>query len=254
MHVLRIFLEDLFVKWSSVEFAIAFRAQVQNAENLDVDLEALESGPGWTEKHDKEKVFQKGKQEKQLIEAFEYGTVLDEDVEGMESAIQERREKNKKQDQLLKQLEKRRERADMRPNMSVSWESLAGKVYWCRDTDLKADLAQRLEVRNVSRTVDRWSADVFVVQDAADPPERVLWVASMLGKIVVDIKAIMEEKGGIFLVYKAARMKQLTFHVTQGFKDAHQDIYGMIRRILDPTMFLHESTSKSYLWICALSK
>lgn len=239
---------------------MAFQAQVKNAGSLDVDLEALENDPEWTEKHQKEKAFQKNKQEKQLIEAFEFGTVLDGDVEGMEPAIAERREKNAKQDQLLRQLEKRRERADMRPNMSVAWESLAGKIYWCRATDMKPELAQQLEVHNISQTADRWAADLFVVQDAADPPERVLWIAAALGRIVVDIKAIMQEKGGLFLQYKASRMKQLTFHVTQDFKNAHKEIYEIIRGTLDrrPIHFvffvvdLAMKTSNTYLWISFL--
>lgn len=78
------------------------RSQVVNAENLDsLDLLDVEEGPEWTEKQSKEKQFQKDKQEKQLIEAFEYGTLLPEYVDGKEEATEARRALNKSQDKFL---------------------------------------------------------------------------------------------------------------------------------------------------------
>ena len=63
--------------------------------------------------------------------------------------------------------------------MTILWESLAGKVYWCPDAAMTSELEQKLQVHNFVRTADRWSADVFIVPDAADAPERVLWLATV---------------------------------------------------------------------------
>ena len=66
---------------------------------MDWDLAALEGGTEWTEGHDNEKQFQKDKQNKQMLEAIEYGTMETNDE--LEAKLEERKKLDAEQDKRL---------------------------------------------------------------------------------------------------------------------------------------------------------
>ena len=198
---------------------------VEAAGDLDWDLAGLEGGAEWTQDHEDEKQFQKDKQNKQMLEAIEYGTIdADDELEAM---LAERKKRDAEQDKRLIADRRRRERASNQTKMELDWESWAGKSVWVESST--EDLTRSLQNHGLVVTEDRWGADVFVVQDAAEPPERVRWIASLLGKILVDHAAV-QGKGGMILFLKPARQTRLKLHVTRGFQNGHSVISDLVKR------------------------
>eukprot|EP00438_Fugacium_kawagutii_P027421 Skav217147 [mRNA] locus=scaffold2621:2863:6211:+ [translate_table: standard] len=200
---------------------------LQNLETLDWDLAEVEGSDQWTEGHDREKQFQQDKQKKQMLEALEYGTL--EKTDELQQELEERKKMDAEQDKRLIADRRRRENARRRTKMDFDWEFWSGKSCWVElPTE---DFVQGLQGHNLVVTQDRWAADIFVVGDAAEPPERVKWIASLLGKTIIDGSAL-KGKGGMLLVFRPARQTKLNLHITKGFRDCHGAIFNLIRSVL----------------------
>ena len=200
---------------------------IQNVENLDWDLEGVEQSAEWSKWHEAEKQFQKDKQMKLRLEAIEFGTLdLPDDLR---DEFRTRKEADALNDKKLIADRKRRERASQKTKLTLDWEAWSGMSFWVESQTPEVD--RKLAEHNLTVTTDRWLADVFVVQDAAEPPERVRWIGSLLGKVIVDLSAI-QGKGGLLLHFKPARKNKMKLHITKDFKNSHGAIFNLINRAL----------------------
>ena len=71
---------------------------------------------------------------------------------------------------------------------------------------------RQLEAHNVLRTNDRWMANIYIVPDAAEPPERVHWHAALHGKIVMDRKCCSWEGLVVALQKSFVKKPQAVYH------------------------------------------
>lgn len=204
---------------------------VEEAHNLDFDTEQCETGHEWSDLHEAEKQFQQSKQSKLLVEAFEYGGLISSEItEDLHERHEVRHLKDEANDKKLIADRKRRERAAERQHLNIQWQDkFGGKKCWIQDVTNNEKLKQVVESKNMTCTADRWKADLFVVEDVTHPPERVRWIAMLMGKVLVDSRAV-EGNGGLLLSFKPARSKALTLHVTKKFKEDHDVIWGILKR------------------------
>ena len=194
----------------------------------DFDVESLAFAPEWSEAHEDEKKFQLKKQEKQMIEALNYDVLVgDEVTEELREKARLRKKKDEHNDQVLIADKERVAAAVARGHVQLSWDDVRGKHYWMAASDHAADL--KMQAHGVVRTHDRWKADVFIVPNAAQPPERVHWIAVLCGKMILDLKCLKNENG-ILLHYNAACMKPLQIHVTSDFKSQHSSIVAILSK------------------------
>ena len=202
-----------------------------DCSHLDFDAAEFENTSEWTEGHTTEKSFQKDEQEKQLMEAFQYGALAEEDIgDDLQQKVEERKAKDKKLDQEHVAKQKRIAKATNRPNMTKKWSDFSGNHYWAPENSLREEIMRQLEAHNVLRTNDPWMANIYIVPDAVEPPERVHWHAALHGKIVMDRSAVLGR--GLLLHYKRALSKSLKLFITDQFKTDHEDVYLLIRRCL----------------------
>ena len=207
---------------------------------MDWDLEGVEQSAEWSEWHEGEKQFQKDKQMKLRLEAIEFGTL--DLTDDLRDEFMKRKDVDALNDKKLIADRKRRERASQKTKLTLDWEAWSGMSFWVESQT--PELLRRLAEHNLSVTTDRWMADGFVVQDAAEPPERVRWIGSLMGKVVVDSSAI-QGKGGLLLYFKPARKNKMKLHITRDFKDSHRAIFNLINRAL-------LLPNKCFLCICSI--
>ena len=203
---------------------------VEEAQNLDFDTLLCETGPEWTDLHDAEKQFQQSKQSKLLVEAFEYGGLISSEItQDLRESHEVRQLKDEASDKKLIADQKRREKVAERKHLKIPWDKFGGKTCWIQNVVTNEKLKHVVESKNMTCTADRWNADLFVVEDVTHPPERVRWIAVLMGKVLLDSRAV-EGNGGLLISFKPARSKNLTLHVTKKFKEGHDMIWGMLKR------------------------
>lgn len=161
------------------------------------------------------------------LEAIEFGTL--DLTDDLRDEFMKRKDVDALNDKKLIADRKRRERASQKTKLTLDWEAWSGMSFWVESQT--PELLRRLAEHNLSVTTDRWMADGFVVQDAAEPPERVRWIGSLMGKVLVDSSAI-QGKGGLLLYFKPARKNKMKLHITRDFKDSHRAIFNLINRAL----------------------
>ena len=180
---------------------------VQSCEHLEHDPGDMAGMPEWSEWHQEELEFQKGKQERRLVEACQYDTLLDAEVSAeLQQKVAARETANKKNDRTKIAERRRIESAKAKHHLDVPWSRL-GQKFFLPDATTCAEHAVciQLQRRNVQRTDDPWEADVLIVANAADPEERLLWIAVLMGKLLLDVGALQgSPHQRLLLQYKPA--------------------------------------------------
>ncbi|CAJ1400606.1 unnamed protein product [Effrenium voratum] len=155
----------------------------------------------WTESYEVEYQFQKSKQTHYKVDGVLDGLIDQNavDQETMETAAKAERDADKKhiRDRLSK------DALQMRLNGSMDWEKIQGSKAWLDPAISVADLQVAMSARNLVKTTERLEADIFIVNDAGNLPERVKLMAALLGRQIMDV-CLLEGKKGILLKFQPA--------------------------------------------------
>ena len=90
---------------------------------------------GWSESHEKEMAFQKKKALKGTIEAFNYGRLLDHEIEdGLLEAVEDAALKNAENDKEKVRDRKRRIAAETRMHLKMDWNDLSTVKVWVQSS------------------------------------------------------------------------------------------------------------------------
>ena len=205
----------------------------RDSQSLEWDLAEVEQTAEWSRDHEAERGFQQEKQLKLRLEAMEYGTLAMSD--DIKDEAEKRKQMDTENDKKLIADRRKKERASARTKLELDWDSWSGKVCWL---EMKSnELTSKLEEHGLLLTEDRWQADIFVCEDAAEPPERVRWLTALLGKILVDSSAV-KGKGGLLLIFKPACKEKMQLHITKNFQDSHSAMFDLIQRVLAKQLLL----------------
>ena len=99
---------------------------------MDEDLSEL---AGWSQSHEKEMAFQQKKALKGTIEAFNYGRLLDHEVEdGLIEAAEVAAVKNAQNDKQKVKDRKRRIVAETRMHLKMDWNGFSNLKAWVRSS------------------------------------------------------------------------------------------------------------------------
>lgn len=88
----------------------------------------------WSESHQKELEFQKGKALKSKVEAYNFNGLLDHEItDCLKEAAEGLAEKNRQHDKEMVAERRKSQIADARMTMTIDWSQLAGKVWVASD-------------------------------------------------------------------------------------------------------------------------
>lgn len=181
----------------------------------------------WTEKHEKEALFQLDKAHKRMLEALMDGTLSVDDVRPEYAPLLARAlEKEASNDQKYFRDQSRRRLAVKHPVKT----SLAGmKVF--ASCDLGSDIAafhaalRRAGAREVSSRVD---ADAIVVEDVACPGQRNTLMAHLCGLLLCTPAFVMDGAGpSLRFVMAVAKKKQVW--ASERFIAQHPIVHDILR-------------------------
>ncbi|CAJ1351653.1 unnamed protein product, partial [Effrenium voratum] len=185
----------------------------------------------WTESYEVEYQFQKSKQTHYKVDGVLDGLIDQNavDQETMETAAKAERDADKGhiRDRLSK------DALQMRLNGSMDWEKIQGSKAWLDPAISVADLQVAMSARNLVKTTERLEADIFIVNDAGNLPERVKLMAALLGRQIMDV-CLLEGKKGILLKFQPASQtrRQKVFFSTK-FRESHAQFIKPIKDIVN---------------------
>ena len=189
----------------------------------------------WTKGHEAELQKQRKKQTRHTVEALWDGRLLPEEItDDLKNAADALAASNKVQDKLLSQTYRRAARRQQMLDQTFDWQKMSGCKYWYHPRG-HADLRLRrcMMEWNLQPVEERLEADVYIVPNAAEPGQRVQWMAVLGGRIILEEKFALQEASGLVVCYKAvlARGKHRLF-LTQAFVDKHPIISDIFQSFM----------------------
>ena len=197
---------------SEAAFKRARRSSVANAveeswdQNLAFDLDEDPTHELWDEAYEKEFQFQKKKQLEHRVSAYQEGWLKESEVDQEE--VKNTIAKDKERDKLLvREGRMQRSFAD-KMHGPMMWEDLSGKTAWVSSNIDTDELDVALQKFNIAKTKERKNADLLVVKDAANMPERVQLFSAALGLTVMD-EGLFQGQQGFKVKFKKACGKKM---------------------------------------------
>ena len=170
----------------------------------------------WTESYEVEYQFQKSKQTHYKVDGVLDGLIDQNavDQETMETAAKAERDADK-------------------GHIRDRREKIQGSKAWLDPAISVADLQVAMSARNLVKTTERLEADIFIVNDAGNLPERVKLMAALLGRQIMDV-CLLEGKKGILLKFQPASQtrRQKVFFSTK-FRESHAQFIKPIKDIVN---------------------
>ena len=208
------------------------RRQESSASAEMVDINRVEavaangSSGVWSETMAKELLFQKNKQYDSKVERYLQNALLEDEVDPeLVDVALKLRATQEKNDQQRVAKEKRNQ------NLLVPKKcSIQRNKFHLEDTNWlhKVRAASRHNVM-----IHPWDAENWVVSDPSNPKEQVLWSASLLGGLVVDV-AYFESDGeqGLAIHFSPFVDISRKVYVSEAFKQAHPRVAEVLRHCL----------------------
>jgi len=192
--------------------------------------------PAWGDGHEAELAFQNGKHTNNKINAFLDGSLLDSEIDPELPALAAARSKNEVRLDAAQIAVVHKNQTNARlMHRTVSLDELSGKTAWVNRRSLTPEALQSIvndmASLNMIRAADRYDANVFVVADASEPGERVLWHAVLRGAMVIDAAVILGGTG-VIMNYKSAVRQARSLWISPEFLNSHSEVGAIITQAI----------------------
>jgi hypothetical protein len=112
---------------------------------------------------------------------------------------------------------------------TLSWDVLRGRRVWVNGADdTHGKVLESLTRQGMVVTQDRCQAEVFAVDDVGKPGERVTWLVTLRGSLLVSIQQVLTSKGLFFQFLPAVNVKREIFFSPRFIRD-HSEVTRMIQ-------------------------
>ena len=183
---------------------------------------------GWSEAHEKERLFQETKRLTRYMEAMDEGhTLPKEESAGAKEALRMWRDFEHSKAEKYVKAKTRQASARLR----VPADLTAGKVFVQPGYDVGDATAfrQALVRFKMQRVYDRLDAKVFIVPDITEPGQRIRWIAMLSGGLVCDAKYLVSGgHAGGSIAFKAAARGKRSIWCSDAFVNAHGEIHRIL--------------------------
>ena len=182
---------------------------------------------GWTERHEKEMNAQRRKAKQREEEAAREGHL--ELTPELAAAVDQQILKDLKADENMAKKARRQKVAAGIMRRTLSWDVLRGRRVWVNGADdTHGKVLESLTRQGMVVTQDRCQAEVFAVDDVGKPGERVTWLVTLRGSLLVSFQQVLTSKGLFFQFLPAVNVKREIFFSPRFIRD-HSEVTRMIQ-------------------------
>ncbi|MFM6390883.1 MAG: hypothetical protein ACKPFH_00080, partial [Dolichospermum sp.] len=182
---------------------------------------------GWTERHEKEINAQRRKAKQREEEAARERHL--ELTPELAATVDQQILKDLKADGNMAKKARRQKVAAGVMRRTLSWDVLRGRRVWVNGADdTHGKVLESLTRQGMVVTQDRCQAEVFAVDDVGKPGERVTWLVTLRGSLLVSFQQVLTSKGLFFQFLPAVNVKREIFFSPRFIRD-HSEVTRMIQ-------------------------
>ena len=206
----------------AVKEGVAKRGLAMSMQDIDTA-----EVPGWMPSHEKERQFQVQKRRKLMVGAFKDGHLVDEEITA--EVEEDAARADKRADELAKE-RSAKDRLDTEKLSSKKYRvaDMQGKKIFVDGKCPQQDACKAAAGAHLLQCVqDRLQADIFVVPQIADPPQRTEWACAIVGGLLTVPAFIKGEEAPAIKYAQACRLKR-DIDFAEHFQADHPSIHALI--------------------------